>query len=502
VANQSRVESVDVAVIGGGPAGAAAARLLGLWGRRVLLINRRPTRSLGESLPPSCGKLLDRLGVRELVEAKETIRATGNTVHWGASATENRVERFVDGALGWQVERNIFDRVLRDAAGVAGAIVWPDVVARTVTPIADEWRVDCELPRGGGQCAVMTRWVFDCSGRAGVLARTGFRRAVRGARTLALAGVWENTRGWPVLEPTHTIVESYDEGWAWSVPVSPTRRYVTVMIDPTHTVVSRQAGLASAYHAELERTDKLRALVHGATLCGAPWARDASPYSAARFADGGVLLVGDAGSFVDPLSSYGVKKALASAWLAAVAVNSAMSDSSITSQALELFQARERAMYSTLQHNSAALAHDVANEQSSGFWRDRSADDDVSSQAEPNVSALRTDPRVLAALGELRRRPSIQLTAGSGARSTRTATVRDDRVVVEDHLELRGYDRAIRYLRNVDLVLLMQLAPQHRQLPDLFEAYNTRTGPSRRASLPDFLGALSTLVGFEILAFA
>ena len=33
------------------------------------------------------------------------------------------------------------------------------------------------------------------------------------------------------------------------------------------------------------------------------------------------LLAGDAGSFIDPLSSAGVKKALASAWLAAVAVS-------------------------------------------------------------------------------------------------------------------------------------------------------------------------------------
>ena len=43
-------------------------------------------------------------------------------------------------------------------------------------------------------------------------------------------------------------------------------------------------------------------------------------YDATRFVDGDVLLVGDAGSFLDPLSSAGVKKALASGWLAAVAV--------------------------------------------------------------------------------------------------------------------------------------------------------------------------------------
>jgi hypothetical protein len=57
----------------------------------------------------------------------------------------------------------------------------------------------------------------------------------------------------------------------------------------------------------------------------------------------------------------------------------------------------------------------------------------------------------------------------------------------------------VRYLRSIDLVLLCRLAPQYDQVPDLFEAYNRSAPPT---SLPDFLGALSALVGFEVLAFA
>ena len=59
------------------------------------------------------------------------------------------------------------------------------------------------------------------------------------------------------------------------------------------------------------------------------WACDASLYSAHTYADASrqSLLVGDAGAFIDPLSSFGVKKALASAWIAAVVVHTSLRDS-------------------------------------------------------------------------------------------------------------------------------------------------------------------------------
>jgi len=70
---------------------------------------------------------------------------------------------------------------------------------------------------------------------------------------------------------------------------------------------------------------------------------------------------------------------------------------------------------------------------------------------------------------------------------------------LEQHLASAAIPRGVRYCRNVDLVAIARLAPQHEQVPDLYDAY------SRAASavpLPDFLGALSALVGLEMLTFA
>src|SRR5438105_4866701 len=79
------------------------------------------------------------------------------------------------------------------------------------------------------------RHPLDCSGGAGVVARDGWRRPVDGARTTALVAVWNRDSSWNVADETHTIVESYAQGWAWSVPVSPSERFVTVMTDPALT---------------------------------------------------------------------------------------------------------------------------------------------------------------------------------------------------------------------------------------------------------------------------
>src|SRR5215470_12119827 len=117
---RSTNDPVDVAILGGGPAGSAAARLLASHGHRVAVLTRTPTRpTLAESLPPSVGKLLDRIGVRSAVDAADFVRATGNTVWWGTD--ELRVESFGAGSLGWQVRRDRFDTVLLAEAERASA---------------------------------------------------------------------------------------------------------------------------------------------------------------------------------------------------------------------------------------------------------------------------------------------------------------------------------------------------------------------------------------------
>src|ERR687896_529919 len=130
----------------------------------------------------------------------------------------------------------------------------------------------------------------------------------------------------------------------WSVPAAGGVRYVAAMVDPRAT--ERAAGGARAvYLAEIAKTNRFAALLHDAHLEDGPAGWDASMYSSQHYADERVLLAGDAGSFIDPLSSAGVKKALASGWLAAVATHTALVRPAMRHVAFEFFDAREREIY-------------------------------------------------------------------------------------------------------------------------------------------------------------
>jgi len=449
--------------------------------------------------------LLERAGVRAAIDDAGFVRATGNTVWWGTP--EPRVEAFAAGALGWQVGRDRFDRLLLGEARQAGArIVHPAAVRDVILGAGDDGTSIVHFESRGRPSSLRARWVLDCTGRAGLLARREWRRADPAGRTLALAGVWHQRGGWAGLaDDTHTLVESYDGGWAWSVPASRERRYATVMVDPAMTdvrAVGGAAGLTGVYTEELAKAPRLERHVRsggrGPRLAGAPFARDASSYDAARVTEDGMLLVGDAASFIDPLSSYGVKKALASAWLASVVVHTALVDGAMRGPALELYERRERAVYDALRRRLAELSRDALGSEGAEFWRARSAGDH-GEDGEPDVAAFRRDPDVLAALDAMRQRSSVALRPSMRLARVDRPTVRGDRVALEEHLVVPAFRDGIRYIRSFDLVTIVALAPAYDQVPDLFAAYNRAASP---APLPDFLGALSVAVGKGMLDLA
>lgn len=492
----------DAIVIGGGPAGSTVAHLLAHWGHSVVVLARapRPELDLAESLPPSCLRLLGRLGLGDAVDAAGFLRTYGNTVWWGDG--DGRTESFADDGFGYQVQRSALEAVLLNAAEVSGARMYRDHTARSVA-LGTSPTVVCE-GADGGRFELSGRFALDCSGRAGVIATQGFRTKERRHRTIALVGVWRRDGGWDLPDESHTLVETYGDGWAWSVPVSTTDRYVTVMVTPGVTDLERGARLTMAYDAELRKTRHLSTLLAGATRRSPVRSLDASLYGAERFAGPGFLLVGDAGSFIEPLSSFGVKKALASAWVAAVVVHTCLTKPEMSETALEFFDARERRVHASYQRQSARFFHEAAETHAHPFWAGRFTDADVTAleaigDDTVDVVALREDPEVMAAFGALKVAPAIRLRPTGVLRSDRRPAIQGNEVVLEPRIvspALPGAPDGVRYLRGVDLPALVAMAADHGQVPDLFEAYNRACPP---VPLPDFLGALSVLLGKGML---
>jgi flavin-dependent dehydrogenase len=506
-------DPIDAIVIGGGPAGASAARLLASWGHSVLLLTKGidPARGLAESLPPSTRKLLATIGVLDEIERAGFYRTTGNTVWW--ASRERRVETFEPSgdASGFQVFRPDLDRLMRDSAARAGVQLIDDAAVRQVhLPQVEFERAN------GARATAAARFVLDCSGHTGVIARQGFRRYEPGGRMQAFIGVWQRQAGWDLPDETQTLVETYEDGWSWSVPVGRTTRHVGAMLDASTTRITR-GRIEEAYRAELAKTRELHALM---TTSGAElrhvWACDASLYAAEAYAGPGFLLVGDAGSFIDPLSSFGVKKALASAWLAAIAVHTCLAHPDREAVALDFFTRWERQVYASNLERTRDFARAAHAQHPSAFWATR-ADSLVSDDAATATEAAATDagaaaseavdapvdeaallqsPEVQAAFDRVKRSPAIDLAWAAHLRFEPRAVIRDREIVLEDAVPLRAARTSLRYLAGVDLVKLGDMACHHRQVSDLYEAYCRTHTP---VSLPGFLGSLSVLLAHGIL---
>ena len=473
---------VDVAIIGGGPAGSAAGSLLASWGHAVCVLHDTGDRSRGlaESIPPSTHKLLATIGALDAVERAAFYRGRGNTVWWASS--RRRDERF-DAPYGFQVFRPDFDRVLLETAAAAGARI-EGARVRAVTFDHEAVRVIFEGGDGQRQ-HITSRIVLDCSGRAGVLARR-FRRQESGQRTLGLVGVWRANESVErdLPDPSHTIVETFGEGWAWSVPTSAATRHVGAMVGEGAFVGDGSHGLERRYRQLMAKAPRLSRVLEGAALQRV-FACDASPYASDTYASRQCLFVGDAGSFIDPLSSFGVKKALASAWLAAVAAHTSLAHPDRASIARDFFSDWERRVYRTHLRRSREFAREAAAAHDGPFWAARAdVDVDAVDDVDDGVTVRSVFERFKAA-------PSIDLRIADAGRVEPRPVVRGNEIVLEPALA-----GGLRFAANVDLVRLAEIAPHYRQVPDLFEAY-CRTNPP--VPLPNIVGGLSLLVAKGIL---
>ena len=458
----------DVLVVGAGPAACTAARLLSQWGRDVIVVAKPDTGDpeLPESLTPSCQKFFDLLGISSAIAGAGFVRSSGHTVWWGNG--DERCEPFADGARGWQATTTRLSQVMLDSAAAVGARV------QRATLTADE------------VLAWPAAYRLDCTGRSGVLARSlGGRVYEPGHRTVSLVGLWRprggNLADWPLRNPTHTLLESYQDGWAWSVPVDDVHRALAVMVDPKTTALTKGDGARAVYFGEIAKTRHLAELFREADLLHGPHGWDASMYLSARPAGDTWLLVGDAASFVDPLSSAGVKKAMASGWLAAVTLNTALATPELEDTAFAHYAARERETYAQFLALTRKHLADGAPGADHPFWADRAA-----------PSAADADRRaVLGAYDRIRNASSLALTLAPGVRLEDRPALRERLLVLEPRLVDAASPEGVRFVDGVDMVVLTRLAPRCTEVPGLFEAY-LREGDA--VALPAFLKALATAV--------
>jgi flavin-dependent dehydrogenase len=335
------IEAFDVAVVGGGPAGAAAATFLSRAGRSVVLCDaaRFPRHKIcGEYVPPSALPIFSRLGVLAAVDALAPRRHVGMAVVSPAGTKVLGRYGFPEsGALA--LRRYDLDGVLLDQARRSGAVV---LEATRVEGLARRPDGLFGLTvAGAARRGLRARAVIGADGRNSLVARRlGLRRAEAGHRRWAVMG---HCRGVDAPDDHgEMIVTSY--GYCGINPLPGGLTNVCIVFDPHGAggPVPGRPGLRGFFLERLAAHPLTRRRTQGAWLVDGPWATGPMACRAARATADSVLLAGDAAGFYDPFTGEGISMALRGAEMAAAVLDGALRRGDLSRRSLAPYEAQRR----------------------------------------------------------------------------------------------------------------------------------------------------------------
>jgi flavin-dependent dehydrogenase len=303
----------DVAIVGGGPAGCAAALSLRAHAPvlRVVLAEASAYESprIGETLPPLSRRLLEHLGVWEAFRRQGHREVHGTAAAWGGPVPEDREFLFNTQGHGWHLDRAAFDALLADEAESRGVAL----LRRTRVRRADREGGIWELKAGGEPFTA--RFLVDATGSSAAFARRCGARFVASDRLAGFARLFEEEEG----NDPRTLVEAFSDGW-WYTAGLPGGLRIAACLTDTDLARRLKLGAPDHWNRQLEATGPVRELLRGARPRGPVVVRATQSRRLEPAAGDGWLAVGDAASLFDPLSSQGILKGLRSGIFASYAI--------------------------------------------------------------------------------------------------------------------------------------------------------------------------------------
>jgi flavin-dependent dehydrogenase len=326
-------ETYDVIVIGAGPAGCAAAALLAEHGRRVLVLEREkfPRYHIGESLLPFTYKPLERLGMIDKMRASAFVKKY--SVQFVAPSGQgsqpfyffNRYDRDTV-AQTWQVLRAEFDQMLMENARDKGAQVREQV---TVTSLLKEGEKVCGVRaevNGGQVLEFRAPITLDCSGKESFAAvRQQWRMKDPFLNKVAVWTYYEGAkRDEGIDEGATTVAMVPEKGWFWYIPQHRNMVSVGVVAEGKYLTRDGLKAPKDIFHREVGQNRWIEEHLAAGRQTGPYYITSEYSFHSRHCACEGLLLVGDAFAFLDPVFSSGVMLALKSGVLAADAVHHAL----------------------------------------------------------------------------------------------------------------------------------------------------------------------------------
>jgi FAD-dependent halogenase len=380
-------QTYDLVVVGGGPGGAALATFVAMQGHRVLILDRDqfPRYQIGESLLPSTiNGICVMLGVEEEIAKAGFTKKLGGSFRWGKKqepwsfyfgvTSKNRKNP----AFAYQVERMKFDWILLQNAVKKGVELKTECAVNELIEENGRFTGVVYTDKNMQSHRVKARYIADASGNRGMFGSAiGERLYSKFFKNWALFGYYEGAKRFSPPYEGNILSAAFDEGWFWYIPVTPEITSVGAVFSPPEDKKRPVDGdLENAMNGFIAKCPIIADMLSTSKrvtegMYGKLRMRQDWSYTQSKFWEKGLVLIGDAACFVDPLLSQGVHLATYSALLAARSINSCLKGKVDETRAFEEFELRYRREYGLFYDYLTSL-YDMNSDQDSFFWAARS----------------------------------------------------------------------------------------------------------------------------------
>lgn len=383
----------DVVVIGAGPAGSVAAEGFASRGFDVALLEKRQEVGCPVRCAEGVGKEVeefidpDPAFIRGEVDGAKIYSPDMTEIEMGPDVA--------GGEVGYVLERKIFDRELAENAGRAGADIYVKTLATGMERVDGEWRVAAK--RSGEDLEFVAPLVIGADGVETYVGRWAGIDTVLPLRENMSCAQYLVTN----LDYDHRYTHFYfgqdvaPGGYAWIFPKGEDRANVGLGVQPAMAEEKAITYLERFFDLDIFDGSRVVELMTGGVPVSGPLEE---PYA------DGVLLVGDAAHFSDPVTGGGIINAMRSGRTAAEVGGEALEAGDVSEENLAVYGDRcmeefgEKLEKHYMVKETLIKAEDATLDTMAGALRD--ADFDEFSVEELVTKMIQENPELLEFLDE------------------------------------------------------------------------------------------------------
>lgn len=303
----------EVAIIGGGPAGAVCAIELIRQGFSDVLIIEGGQHSdflIGESLPAEANILFRELGIYDKFLNEGHEPNYGNCSVWGSNKRGYNDTILSPHGHGWHLDRSRFNRFLINEASSNGCTLSQNTtLTKSVESDDSRYLLQCSSPNG--PLEFITDFVVDATGRKSVFARHQGAELVTQQPLVCLLTRFAMTPSIREI-PKQTFIEATEHGW-WYAARIPDELFLVAFYSTAQTIKHLDVHRIEVWNGLLDQTDHMGTLVeHMERIDSKPMGFHAPSYILNNCVGHRWLAAGDAACAYDPVTSQGVIKAMSS----------------------------------------------------------------------------------------------------------------------------------------------------------------------------------------------